>query len=190
MARGNFGERLKREREMREVSIEELTKATRISTRFVEALENEDWARLPRGVFGHGVVRTIARYLGLNEESLLGAYDLARSEQAPAPPPKPAERIPSSPHFATPAATAGVITPLIAPQKNPPLFLCPRNLSPNPVRLRLDQRNNPPPLLLLISPSPPPPPRVSASSRTANFFSTPSCLPGRRVTFRPISNSR
>jgi len=39
MARGNFGERLKREREMREVSIEELTKATRISTRFVEALE-------------------------------------------------------------------------------------------------------------------------------------------------------
>jgi cytoskeleton protein RodZ len=97
MARGNFGERLKREREMREVSIEELTKATRISTRFVEALENEDWARLPGGVFGHGFVRTIARYLGLNEESLLGEYDLARSEQAPAPPPKPEERIPSPP---------------------------------------------------------------------------------------------
>ena len=38
MARGNFGERLKRERELREVSMDELTKATRISTRFVEAL--------------------------------------------------------------------------------------------------------------------------------------------------------
>src|SRR2546430_10763678 len=36
MARGNFGERLKREREMREVSLDELTKATRISTRFVD----------------------------------------------------------------------------------------------------------------------------------------------------------
>jgi cytoskeletal protein RodZ len=97
MARGNFGERLKREREMREVSIDELTKATRISTRFVEALENEDWARLPGGVFGHGFVRTIARYLGLSEESLLGEYDLARAEHLAAAPPKPEERIPSPP---------------------------------------------------------------------------------------------
>src|SRR5256885_1146990 len=72
MAKGNFGERLKRERELREVSMEELTKATRISARFVQALENEDWAKLPGGVFGHGFVRTIARYLGLNEEALLG----------------------------------------------------------------------------------------------------------------------
>ena len=39
MAKGNFGERLKRERELREVSVAELTKATRISTRFLEALE-------------------------------------------------------------------------------------------------------------------------------------------------------
>jgi cytoskeleton protein RodZ len=101
MARGNFGERLKREREMREVSMDELTKATRISTRFVEALENEDWGQLPGGVFGHGFVRTIARYLGLNEESLLGEYDLARSEQAPAPSPKPEERIPAPPTWLT-----------------------------------------------------------------------------------------
>ena len=59
MAKGNFGERLKREREMREVSMEELTKATRISTRFLQALENEDWEKLPGGVFGHGFIRSI-----------------------------------------------------------------------------------------------------------------------------------
>lgn len=99
MARGNFGERLKREREMREVSLEELTKATRISTRFVEALENEDWAKLPGGVFGHGFVRTIARYLGLDEEALLGEYDLARAEKLPLAPLKPEERIPSPPKW-------------------------------------------------------------------------------------------
>ena len=97
MARGNFGDRLKRERELREVSIEELTKATRISARFVEALENEDWSRLPGGVFGHGFVRTIARYLGLNEEVFLGEYDLARADHLAAAPPKPEERIPSPP---------------------------------------------------------------------------------------------
>jgi cytoskeleton protein RodZ len=113
MARGNFGERLKRERELREVSMEELTKATRISTRFVEALENEDWAKLPGGVFGHGFVRTIARYLGLNEEALLGEYDSARAEQLPAAPPKPEERIPSPPKW-LPAAAVLVALLLLA----------------------------------------------------------------------------
>src|SRR5882724_9720048 len=104
MAKGNFGERLKRERELREVSMEELTKATRISARFVQALENEDWAKLPGGVFGHGFVRTIARYLGLNEEALLGEYDSARAEHSPAPPLKPEERIPSPPKWLPAAA--------------------------------------------------------------------------------------
>jgi cytoskeletal protein RodZ len=99
MARGNFGERLKREREMREVSMDELTKATRISARFIGALENEDWDRLPGGVFGHGFVRTIARYLGLDEEALLGEYDLARADHSQAALPKPEERIPSPPKW-------------------------------------------------------------------------------------------
>jgi cytoskeleton protein RodZ len=99
MARGNFGERLKREREMREVSIEELTKATRISARFLNALENEDWDKLPGGVFGHGFVRTVARYLGLDEEALLGEYDLARAEKLPPASAKPEERIPSPPKW-------------------------------------------------------------------------------------------
>lgn len=83
MAKGNFGERLRREREMREVSIEEIVKSTRISRRYIEALEREDWGKLPGGVFARGFVRSVARYLGLDEESLLGEYDLARSaEQA------------------------------------------------------------------------------------------------------------
>ena len=88
MARGNFGERLKREREMREVSPAEITSATRISSRFLQALENEDWGKLPGGIFNRGFVRAISRYLGLDEESLLAEYDLAHGEQkieAPAP---------------------------------------------------------------------------------------------------------
>ena len=99
MARGTFGERLKRERELREVSMDELTKATRISTRFVEALENEDWTRLPGGIFGRGFVRTIARYLGLNEEALLGEYDMARADHPPEAPAKHEDRIPAPPKW-------------------------------------------------------------------------------------------
>lgn len=108
MARGKFGERLKRERELREVSMDELTKATRISARFINALENEDWDQLPGGIFGHGFVRSIARYLGLDEEALLGEYDLARAEKLPPAPPKPEERIPSPPKW-VPAAAVLII---------------------------------------------------------------------------------
>jgi cytoskeleton protein RodZ len=96
MAKGSFGERLKREREMREVSLDELMKATRISQRFLEALENEDWKKLPGGVFGRGFVRTIAGYLGLDEESFLSEYDLARGDVSHGSS-RPEERIPSTP---------------------------------------------------------------------------------------------
>ena len=84
MATGNFGERLKRERELREVSPNEVVVATRISLRFLEALENEDWDKLPGGIFNRGFVRSIARYLGLDEEDLLAEYDLAHGDQSEA----------------------------------------------------------------------------------------------------------
>lgn len=99
MAKGTFGERLKRERDLREVTSEEVAKATRISPRFLEALENEDWEKLPGGVFGRGFVRTIARYLGLDEENLLSEYDLARGDQLAPAPSKAEDRIPSPPRW-------------------------------------------------------------------------------------------
>lgn len=109
MAKGNFGERLKREREMREVTLEELTKATRISGRFLLALENETWDKLPGGVFGRGFVRTIARYLGLDEESLLSEYDLARSDKSTSETAKPEERIPTPPKWIPVLAVLAIV---------------------------------------------------------------------------------
>ena len=83
MAGAGFGEHLKREREMRGVSLEEIASATRIGIRFLEALENESWHTLPGGVFNRGFVRTIARFLGLEEEALLAEYSLATGENRP-----------------------------------------------------------------------------------------------------------
>lgn len=71
-----FGEHLKREREMRGVSLEEVSQATRISTRFLEAIENERWDELPGGVFNRGFIRAIARFLGLDEDGLVAEYAL------------------------------------------------------------------------------------------------------------------
>src|ERR1043166_6623023 len=113
MAKGTFGERLKRERELREVSLEEVAKGTRIAERFLQALENEQWDKLPGGVFGRGFVRSTARYLGLSEENLLSEYDLARGESANPIPQRPGERIPSPPKW-TPAAATLALVALVA----------------------------------------------------------------------------
>ena len=97
MAKGNFGERLKRERELREVSLTEITAGTRIGPRFLEALENEQWEKLPGGVFNRGFVRAIAHFLGLDEENLLAEYDLAHGEQKIQAPAPYENRLPSRP---------------------------------------------------------------------------------------------
>ncbi len=76
-----FGEHLKREREMRGVSLEEVAAATRISIRFLEALENEQWERLPGGIFNRGFIRSVARFLGLDEEGLVAEYALETRER-------------------------------------------------------------------------------------------------------------
>ncbi|HVB35865.1 MAG TPA: RodZ domain-containing protein [Candidatus Acidoferrales bacterium] len=76
-----FGEHLKREREMRGVSLEEISAATRISVRFLEALENEQWERLPGGIFNRGFIRSVARFLGLDEENLVAEYAMETHER-------------------------------------------------------------------------------------------------------------
>ncbi len=76
-----FGEHLKREREMRGVSLEEISAATRISTRFLEALESEKWEQLPGGIFNRGFIRAEAHFLGLDEESLVAEYALATDDK-------------------------------------------------------------------------------------------------------------
>jgi cytoskeletal protein RodZ len=109
MARGNFGERLKRERELREVAPNEIVVATRISLRFLEALENEDWGKLPGGIFNRGFVRAIARYLGLDEENLLAEYDLAHGDESAGALPPPENRIPSPPKWMAAAFALGAL---------------------------------------------------------------------------------
>jgi cytoskeleton protein RodZ len=118
MARGTFGERLKRERDLREVTLEEITQATRIGSRFLEALENEEWDKLPGGVFNRGFVRSIAHYLGLDEEALLAEYDLAHAVHADQLAQKHAQkiedRIPPTPVWIPVALVLGVLLVLVA----------------------------------------------------------------------------
>jgi cytoskeletal protein RodZ len=69
-----FGEELRRERELREVSREQLAAATKVSLRHLDALESGRFERLPAAVFSRGFVRVIATHLGLDAERWTAAF--------------------------------------------------------------------------------------------------------------------
>ena len=71
---GGFGERLRREREMRGIALDEISTATKISNRFLRALEEEKFDQLPGGIFNKGFVRAYAKFLGIDEDQAIADY--------------------------------------------------------------------------------------------------------------------
>jgi cytoskeleton protein RodZ len=72
-----FGENLRREREMRAVTLEEISESTKISIRLLQALETDQFSELPGGIFTRNFIRAYAQYLGLDEEHALAEYKRA-----------------------------------------------------------------------------------------------------------------
>jgi hypothetical protein len=75
----SFGEELRRERVVREISLEEISSATKISMRLLKALEDSDLPRLPPQTFTRGFIRAYSVHLGIDPEEKVNAYlaDLA-----------------------------------------------------------------------------------------------------------------
>jgi cytoskeletal protein RodZ len=70
----SFGETLRRERELRQISLREISEATKINLRYLDALERDDFRHLPGGVFNKGFVRAYAQFIGIDPESMVMAY--------------------------------------------------------------------------------------------------------------------
>ena len=81
----SFGERLKKEREKRGLTLEEVSAATKIGVRSLRALEQEKFDLLPGGIFNKGFVRAYAKHLGLDDEVVVADYLEAAGESSPAP---------------------------------------------------------------------------------------------------------
>lgn len=81
MSMGQFGQELRREREMRGVTLEGISGITKISGRHLRALEAENFAALPGGVLNKGIVRGYARVCGMDEEAWVDRY-LAAYQQS------------------------------------------------------------------------------------------------------------
>lgn len=77
----SFGEEFKRERELRQISLREVSEATKISLRHLEALERNEFDQLPGGVFNRGFVRAFADFIGVSPEDMVNAYLLQERQQ-------------------------------------------------------------------------------------------------------------
>jgi cytoskeleton protein RodZ len=69
-----FGRELQLEREQLGVPLEAVADGTKVSLRFLRALEAGDIASLPGGVFQRGIVRNYCKFLGLNEQEWLTRF--------------------------------------------------------------------------------------------------------------------
>ncbi len=69
-----IGERLRLAREERGIPLREISDQTRISVHFLEAIESNDYKRLPGGIFNRSFVKAYARYVGYDEKEAVDSY--------------------------------------------------------------------------------------------------------------------
>ncbi len=72
---------LKETREKKGLSIEDVSRATRILREYIEALESDDYPALPSETHTKGFIRKYARFLGIDPEELVSLYERQREEQ-------------------------------------------------------------------------------------------------------------
>ena len=83
----SFGARLKRERQQRKITLDDISVSTKIGTRFLAALEEEHFDQLPGGIFNKGFVRAYARHLGIDENQAIADFVAASAPSLPESPP-------------------------------------------------------------------------------------------------------
>jgi len=104
---GEFGDKFRKAREKKEISLDDVSNVTKISARMLQAIEQEHFDQLPGGVFNKGFIRAYSKHLGLDPEEAVTDY-LACLRQAQidaqeiweperprilAPPPRPAVHV-------------------------------------------------------------------------------------------------
>ena len=114
MVLSGVGSALREERLRRQFTLEHVSNVTRISARYLEAIENDRPQDLPGAVFVRGFVRQYARFLDLPAEELLSRLPRVDSENAALPLPPPKEFRPFwNPRWTLPAMGLSVATVIL-----------------------------------------------------------------------------
>lgn len=112
----SIGEYLRRTRLARGLDISDISQSLHIRRDYLEAIEHDDWDKLPGEVYGIGFLRSYARHLDVDADALV-SYRRRQSGQEALTPPHPAEpeppvirrrsqrlRVPTPPMAGEPAA--------------------------------------------------------------------------------------
>lgn len=100
---GELGSLLTRAREARGLTLEDAERDTRISRRYLMALESEQFEVIPAPVYARGFLRSYSQYLGLDPQETLAMFpreddpEYQRAAEATAPTPRPSPDRPVSP---------------------------------------------------------------------------------------------
>ncbi len=70
----SIGEKLRLAREARGIALRDISEQTRISIRYLEAIEADDYRRLPGGIFNRSFIRAYAKFIGYDEHDALEDY--------------------------------------------------------------------------------------------------------------------
>ena len=71
---GQFGDKFRKAREGKDLSLDDVSNVTKISARMLKAIEEEHFEQLPGGVFNKGFIRAYAKHLGLDSEDAVNDY--------------------------------------------------------------------------------------------------------------------
>jgi cytoskeletal protein RodZ len=71
---GEFGNKFRKAREKKNLSLDDVSNVTKIGPRMLQAIEEEHFDRLPGGVFNKGFIRAYAKHLGLDDEAAINDY--------------------------------------------------------------------------------------------------------------------
>ncbi len=69
-----IGERLRNARELKKLSIKDISKETNISPRYLEAIEDEEFEKIPGETYVLGFLRTYAEFLKLDGDEIVQGY--------------------------------------------------------------------------------------------------------------------
>ncbi|HOW28029.1 MAG TPA: helix-turn-helix domain-containing protein [Elusimicrobiota bacterium] len=85
----SVGQSLRSRREERRLSVDEMSRTTRIHSRYIQALEEERWGELPAKVYLYGFLQKYAVALGLDPQEVLQSYKQRHEVVSPVEPSAP-----------------------------------------------------------------------------------------------------
>ena len=81
----SFGTELRQERERQGVGLSTIAEQTKVSERYLRALEEDAHAELPGGIFNKGIVRSYCQQLSLDEQQWLQRFALSYEDEGSEP---------------------------------------------------------------------------------------------------------